>query len=210
MKYKKVVIFLLSIILIIIGILTFSNLSVLLSHTERTDNVNDLPDHQPCLVLGTSKYLIKGGINAFYSDRMHAAADAYHTHKCESFVVSGNHLNKEARRMRESLINFGVPAHLIQMDQFGARTINSVLRFKDVYGYSNGIVISQGFHNQRAIYIAKANHIHLIGFDAPKKRQYFSPLIQLREILARTRAFFEVNFYPSQLIKDEISKDKSA
>lgn len=195
MKYKKIIISLLSIILIAITILAFTNLRVLLINSQRTDKVENLPDNQPCLVLGTSKYLIKGGINAFYNDRMHAAAQAFNAHKCNSFIVSGNHLNKEARRMRDSLINLGVPANIIQMDQLGGRTISSILRFKQIYGYSKGIVISQGFHNQRAIYLAQANNIHLVGFDAPKKQQYFSPLIQLREILARTKAFFEVNFF---------------
>lgn len=194
LKYKKVIFSFFSIFWIAIAILGATNLSVLLANTQRTDKVENLPDNQACLVLGTSKYLIEGGINAFYKDRMHAAAQAFHAHKCRSFVVSGNHLNKEARRMRSSLIALGVPANIIQMDKFGARTINSVLRFQQIYGYSSGIVISQGFHNQRAIYIAQAHHMHLIGFDAPKKQKYFSPLIQLREILARTRAFFEVNF----------------
>ena len=199
MKYKKVIISFFSIFLIVIAILAFTNLSVLFTNSQRTNNVENLPNNQVCLVLGTSKYLIKGGINAFYNDRMHAAAQAFHANKCRYFIVSGNHLNKEARRMRSSLVELGVPANIIQMDQFGARTINSVLHFKNIYGYHEGIVISQGFHNQRAIYIAQANHIHLIGFDAPKKQQYFSPLIQLREILARTKAFFEVNMLPSEL-----------
>lgn len=194
MKRKKLAIYLSMPFLLGLIAIIVANLMVILTPTERIADVKKLPQHQPCLVLGTSKYLKKGGINAFYADRMEAAAMAFKFHKCANFVLSGNGRYGETKRMRLTLMRLGVPETVIQQDQKGYRTIDSIRNFKTIYGYHRGIVISQGFHNQRALYLAKLEHLSLIGFDAPKIKPYFGFFTQVREVFARARAVWDVYF----------------
>lgn len=195
--YKLISLFLLIVLIAII----YANLLVT-SHKEFThSNISNVSKEYACLVLGTSKFLSNGDVNSFYQYRMDATVEAYTAGKCSKIVVSGDNRRynyNEPEQMKQSLVAMHIPADVIFCDYAGARTLDSVLRFKYVFGQSSGIVISQEFHNERAIYIGKNNGINLTGFNAKEVDAYNGFRTKFREIFSRVRAVADIEIFHSK------------
>lgn len=186
---------------LLITVVAYANFKVMRFESLTTNNTNELKNGNVCLVLGTAKLLRSGNENQFYSNRMHAAFLAYASGKCAKFIVSGDnrhHDYNEPDMMKDSLSKLGIPTEDIYCDYAGGRTLDSVIRFKMVFGQSSGIVISQQFHNARAIYIGKSHNISLIGLNAEDPTAFSSFKTKFREIFSRTRAFFDVELFNSE------------
>ena len=127
--------------------------------------------------------------------RIEAATALYNHNKIDFIIVSGDNRNinyNEPITMYNDLISEGIPARNIILDYAGFRTLDSVVRGKAVFGQDNYTIISQSFHNQRAIYIARKKGIEAIAFNAgdPKGKQSFK--VQVREVGARMLVFFDL------------------
>lgn len=172
-----------------------SNIAVTRYGAQSTQVLDSLPSAHACLVLGTNKRLSDGRHNLFYQYRMEAAAKVYLAGKCQKIVVSGANPTasyNEPEEMKRSLMEKGVPAAAIACDYAGSRTLDSVLRFKHIFGQSSGIVISQEFHNARAIYIAQHHALQLSGFNAQDVEAYQAFKTRVREIFSKGRAVLDV------------------
>ncbi|MCC6538260.1 MAG: YdcF family protein [Bryobacterales bacterium] len=148
------------------------------------------------LVLGTARRVADGRDNLFFRFRMEAAARLYHAGKIRYILVSGDHGTKyydEPGDMREALLALGVPDAAIVRDYAGFRTLDSVVRCQRVFGVSSVIVISQRFHNERAVYIARRQGMDAVGFNARGVAVSSSPLVYAREYLARAMAMVDVH-----------------
>ena len=87
----------------------------------------------------------------------------------------------------------GVPDSIMTLDGKGFRTINSIERAKNDFGIDSLIVISQEFHNKRAIFQAQHYGIEAIGFNADDSPfRYWRIKNHLREYLARVKVVFEM------------------
>ncbi|APY07725.1 protein SanA [Winogradskyella sp. J14-2] len=156
------------------------------------DSVNDIPKNKVGLLLGTGKYAASGTINLFYKYRIDAAVMLYKSGKIEYILVSGDNSRKdynEPSDFKNDLIAKGIPEDRIFLDYAGFRTLDSVVRAKEIFGQTNFTVISQKFHNQRAVYIAKHFGIDAVGFNA--KDVYKA---SFREYLARSKASLDLVF----------------
>lgn len=152
------------------------------------------------LLLGTTPQTRIGNRqNLFYKNRIDAAVQLYKAGKIEKILVSGAEKSLEGVNevvcMRDSLVARGVDAGAIVLDGKGNRTLESVVRAVNVYGIHRFIVISQRFHNERAIY--QAEHLDLdvsgiTGFNAADVHTSTSFLIYLREYLARVKMFLDL------------------
>ena len=161
----------------------------------------DLPAVHAALVLGTSRKLGDGRENGFYRRRMAAAASLYASGKCQRLVVSGDNRTagyNEPEDMKADLIALGVPAEAIVCDYAGRRTLDSVVRFKEVFGQETGIVVSQRFHNERAVFIARHRGIELHGFNAADVDAYNGFRTRMREIASKAVAVLDVLVFRSQ------------
>lgn len=157
------------------------------------DDINTIPHRNVGLVLGTNKYLRGGRINRFYQTRIDAAAKLYHANKVDYFVVSGDNRKNnynEPKQMRADLIQAGVPPERIQPDYAGLRTLDSVLRMDKIFGHQDYTIISQRFHNERAVFLARAKGQTPIAFNADNPPVMFRVL--LREGLARVKAVWDL------------------
>ena len=132
-------------------------------------SVDDVPACQAGMVLGTSKYS-KSRPSPVQAGRIRAAAELYHAGKVKTLVVSGacrpDKFFFEAPAMKRDLMALGVPEDAIIEDNKGVRTLDSVLRMRDVFGYDGFITISQRDHCTRALYLADHHGISPIGFEA--------------------------------------------
>jgi SanA protein len=164
--------------------------------------VDALPTQKVALVLGTAKYRVGGGKNYFYTYRINATVALWRAGKIKSIIVSGDHQSKyydETTTMFNDLVNAGIPPQYITKDSLGLRTLDSIVRAKEVFHTDEYIVISQKFHLERALYIAKEKQHNAIGYVA--KDIPYTPTalkMQLREYLARAKAFLDLYILDTQ------------
>lgn len=164
------------------------------------DSVESIPPKKFALVLGTSKYG-KKGINPYFKYRIEATAALYFSGKIEKIIVSGDNSVKnydEPTDMAESLIELGVPDSVIIKDYAGFRTLDSVIRAKKVFNCQELIIVSQKFHNQRALFIANHYNIDAVALNA-RDVQSKNNFTHYREFIAKywvTLDLFMLNTQP--------------
>ena len=158
--------------------------------------VESVPAGMPALVLGTSPRMTGGEDNTYFRGRMEAAAALFKAGKASFIIVSGDNEKmsyNEPRAMRKALESRGVPGDKIVSDYAGFRTLDSVVRVKEVFRQNKVVFVSQGFHNERAICLARHHDIDAHAFNAggdpgglPGLRNW------LRERLARVRMVLDL------------------
>lgn len=155
-----------------------------------------VPETHAALVLGTSSRRANGMPNRFFGPRMTAAADLFKNGKVKALIVSGDNSRAdydEPTEMKEALVRLGVPPDRIVCDYAGFRTLDSVVRAKEVFGQTRIIIVSQRFHNERAIYLARASGIEAFGLNARDVPVAASPKTYVREKFACVKAVLDVN-----------------
>ncbi len=161
------------------------------------DDPQDIVENRVGLVLGTSKKLIGGLPNPYYSYRIKATIELYKADKIKFVLVSGDNGTRyynEPNTFKKDLIAGGIPADKIFLDFAGFRTLDSMVRAKEVFGLNSVTVISQEFHNQRAIYLAEKKGLKAIGYNAKTVSGNQGLKVQLREYLARVKVFIDLLF----------------
>ncbi len=167
----------------------------LYAHGKVYDNAHDVPHRRVGLVLGTNPKVASGYTNYYFKYRMDAAAELYKAGKVDYLLVSGdNHIKQydEPTAMRDALMQRGVPESRIVLDYAGFRTLDSIIRAREVFGQESFIVISQPFHNKRSIFIGRLNDIEVIGYnakDVARRRTWYKQM--LRESLSRVNMIID-------------------
>lgn len=160
-----------------------------------------VPPMEVALVLGCSPRTADGRPNLFFSTRIRAASALYHAGKVQRLLVSGDNGRPdydEPSAMRDALVAQGVPAAKITRDFAGFRTLDSVVRAKEVFGLERVIVVSQAFHVERAIFLARAHGLTAYGFAAADVGGPVGLKVRLREGLSRVAAVLDVHVLRSR------------
>ena len=160
-------------------------------------DTKSIPKNKVGLLLGTAKYLDKGRklVNPYYQNRIDATVELYMAGKIDYIIVSGDNSTQyynEPALMKADLIARGVPAKKIYMDNSGFRTLDSILRCRDIFGQDHITIISQAFHNQRAVFIANYKNVTAIAFNAADGNTFWDA--QFRERLARVKMVGDLIF----------------
>ena len=177
---------------------TFANYKIEKSTEEFvTDKLEILPKTKVAVVLGTAPNLVGGYQNYYFTYRIEAATKLYKSGKVTHFILSGDHGRKnynEPEAMKQALIKNGIPANVIYLDHAGFRTLDSMIRAKEIFGQNEFIVVSQEFHNARAVYIARQNGIKAFGYNAKDVNKHAGLKTNIREYFARTKVFIDSFF----------------
>ncbi len=195
---KKKSTILLLIFIISIALTFTANHSIEKNAENKTfSNASKIKKNKVGLVLGTAKFLKNGEINLYFKYRINATVELYKKGKIDFILVSGDNGNKnydEPTDFKNELIKKGIPANKIFLDYAGFRTLDSVVRAKEVFGQTSITIISQKFHNERAIYLAEKNGISAIGFNARDLSGKYGLKTKIREYFARTKAYLDILF----------------
>lgn len=154
--------------------------------------ISKIPPRETALVLGTSPRMRSGLSNPYFTSRMDATALLYHHGKIKKIIVSGEKSKgyDEPAAMKNYLVyQEGVPENIIIEDPKGFKTQTSIKNCLDVYHQNDVIIVSQGFHNLRALFYARNSGMNALGFDAQDvlaNNSYYRN--QSREFLARVVA----------------------
>ncbi|MEZ9938017.1 vancomycin high temperature exclusion protein [Vibrio breoganii] len=156
--------------------------------------VESAPARDIALILGTSKYIGRT-LNPYYTYRIDAAIELYKQQKVRGFLLSGDNAHRsynEPWTMKRDLLRAGIPEELIFLDYAGFRTLDSIVRAKQIFNLNDFTIVTQTFHCDRALFIAhyyKADAICL-GVPSPKPRSWFN--VRVREVFARIKAMLDV------------------
>jgi SanA protein len=156
-----------------------------------------IPYNKVGLLLGTSKKLGNGYANLYYTYRIDAAVRLLKEGKIKYLVISGDNSRKEYSEpedMRADLIAAGIDSSVIFLDYAGFRTFDSIVRLKKIFSQDSVTIISQQFHNERALYMARKEGINAVAFNATDVSARYGFRVQLREKLARVKVFMDYWF----------------
>jgi|SRR5579859_2398683 len=155
-------------------------------------DVGAVPFNADGLVLGTGKLIEKGRVNQHFVRRVDAAAALYHAGKVKRLILSGNKWYDEPMEMKRALLERGVPESAMVLDNYGSRTLDSVVRARDVFKCGKLTVISERFHDYRALFLCRYYGIDAIAY-APKYLPFRWMIHStVRECLARVKAVLDL------------------
>ena len=155
-----------------------------------------LPEREYGLLLGTARIVQGKYLNQYFLLRIEGAVKLYRLGKIRKIVVSGDNSRKEYNEtgdMKQALMEHGIPEKAIEMDYAGFRTLDSVLRARNLFGLRQYTVISQHFHCERAVYLAREHGLDVIGFAAEEVSPKFRLKRYFREPLARSKAWLDIH-----------------
>lgn len=171
---------------------------IIIKQTEDSilPGLSGLDGKKVALVFGTSKSTRSGSENLFFRDRIQAAAELYKTGKVKHIIVSGDNRTiyyNEPRDMLKALEIEGIPESAVTLDYAGLRTFDTVVRCKLIFGQTDVILVTQGFHAYRAQFIAQKigmnSQVYAADFDS-----YTYQGLKIREFFARAQAVADLYF----------------
>jgi SanA protein len=159
--------------------------------SKSTADVADVPHAQAAIVLGA---FVKpnGKMSAMLADRVRQADALWKAGKVDRILVSGDHHTwayDEPDTMRKELVADGVPPRVIFEDHAGFDTWASMVRARGIFGVDSAVVVTQGFHMPRALYLAREAGIDATGLTADLHPYGIQgQKSDMREIFARVKA----------------------
>ena len=194
---KRIALSLGAFLFLIVAFTIYANVRVEMVAKERIyTSVDAIPHNKVALLLGTNPRNRRGGPNSYFTNRINTASKLYHAGKVDYIIASGDNHSKrydEPTAMRDSLIAHGVPKDRIILDFAGFRTLDSVIRAKEVFGCDSLTIISQADHNARALYLAEANGIEAVAISAPLRAERRVRIrLAIRECLARDKMMLDI------------------
>jgi len=197
--WKRLVCAFVWVILLLSVFVVVSNIWVVTSTKSRIlDAVSELPEKSVALVLGTSNKLTDGSPNPYFFERIQLAADLYRHGKISQFILSGDNRSKyynEPIEMQKALVRLGVPDSLITLDYAGLRTLDSIVRSKEIFGQTKILIVTQSFHCYRALFISKFYGIDAVTLLDSPADPHESLKITIREWFARAKAVADLYIF---------------
>lgn len=146
--------------------------------------------YEVALVFGTSQFLRSGQPNPHYYGRIKLAALLYHQGSVQHLLLSGDNLSQyynEPAKMQQDLLSRGVPLEAMTLDAAGLSTFDSLKRSQEIYGLSQLLLITQGYHLPRALFIANHLGLQAEGCAADGPEWAAMRTVWLREMAARLK-----------------------
>lgn len=181
----------------------YPNFAAKLAARGRTfDDPQQVPKRSVGMVFGCDD-VVGGRENLYFRYRIDAAARLWRTGRLRCLIVSGDNQSDKARynepkKMKQALVEAGVPERLVVEDAVGVSTLDSVFNARDRFGLERVVFISQRFQNERALYLARARGLDAVAFNA---RDVAGPLgwkARLREVAARVKMWLDVRVWHTQ------------
>lgn len=150
------------------------------------------------VVLGTSKKTGPDTPNRHFENRMAAAAALYREGKVSRLLVSGyrdSDYYDETRDMIAKLEGLGVPGEALLADERGVRTLDSIVRVKEIFGFDRVVIVSDDFHVNRALFIADRCGLEAIALRSETVDYDDSRKVRMREYFARVKAVLDLYFH---------------
>lgn len=182
-------------VLVVLGV-AGANVFVLFSaQGEYTGEVEEVPRAEVAIVPG-ALVMPNGEMSAMLAARVERAAALWRAGRVEKVLVSGDHGGwdyDEPGTMREALVRLGVSPRDVFEDHAGFDTWATMVRARSIFGARDAVVVTQGFHMPRALYLADAAGLDATGLTADTRSWGRQGRISgAREVLSRLKAVVDV------------------
>ena len=200
-KFPKFLLFLLILGLLGVGILLGIDAGVRHRAQLRIltpEGAAQLQDVDCVIVLGCLVH-DNGVPSHMLEDRLKRGVALYQAGAAPKLLMSGDHGNAdydEVDAMKRYAVDAGVPSADVFMDHAGFSTYETMYRAKEVFAAEKVLIVTQGYHLYRAVYVAEALGLDAYGVDADYRQYVGQVKRDLREILARAKDFFQVIIRP--------------
>lgn len=145
------------------------------------------------------------------ADRVTTAIDLYQSKKIDQILVSGDNRHpsyNEPKAMYDYLVSRSIPSRDILIDNSGRSTYETCLRARQVFGLRRAVLVTQGFHLPRALFIANELGIDSIGMAGDLQLDNQFGYLNLREVAAEFKAWFNIRISPpAELIEKRSTPD---
>ena len=183
-------------VIALVGVIAGCNIWIIsVTGSKVADSLEEIPISKVGLVLGTSNKVKGGGGNPFFTTRIEQAAALYHAGKVKHLLVSGDNQTvyyNEPKAMLEALVSKGVPEESITLDYAGFRTLDSIVRCKEIFGATNITIITQKFHAFRALFISQYYGLDAVAMPTNSMPVSITFKVWVREIIARPKAVLDL------------------
>ncbi len=185
-------------VLLLVTAVAGCNLWVVVSTRSRVfDSAAAIEPREVGVVLGTSKKTGPDTPNRHFENRMAAAASLFREGKVKRLLVSGyrdSDYYDETRDMITKLKELGVPGEALLADERGVRTLDSIVRVKEIFGFDRVVIVSDDFHVNRALFIADHSGLAAIALRSETVDYGDSRKVRMREFFARVKAVLDLYF----------------
>ncbi|WP_224362516.1 SanA/YdcF family protein [Hyalangium versicolor] len=179
--------------LAVLGVLALSRF-VQTRYQDRIVPLSTAPEAPVVLVFGAG--LAPGGVpSAVLAQRLDTAIALWKAGKARAVLVSGDNSDRfhdETHAMRRYMLERGLPEQAVLGDDSGLSTYDSCVRAFTVFQVRKALLVTQGFHLPRALYIANSVGMDAWGVAAdegrPSTRRYL-----VREMFSRVLALAMVH-----------------
>lgn len=178
------------------SLILITNIWVVNSTADKVySEANSLPTNDVAVVLGTSHKLVTGQPNPFFEYRIKMAVTLYETGKAKHFILSGDNRTKyynEPMEMKKALVKHGVPDSVITLDYAGLRTLDTIVRCKEIFGQNTVTIITQPFHCYRALFISNYYDMDAVAVMTEDPNPESGMRVYVREYFARAIAVLDL------------------
>ncbi len=178
-------------------------------------SMTEIPVENPpriAIVFGTKVWDDKSPSPVLY-DRVVTAVELYRAGRVEKILMSGDNPTEsynEPTAMKETAVKLGVPEGDVVLDFAGRRTYDTCFRAKEIFEVKKAILVTQEFHQARALYLCNNLGIDSIGITADRRQYEGGKYWSFREFFSVASAWFEINFLPFEPIhgqKEQIEQN---
>jgi SanA protein len=162
----------------------------------KTFSQDDVPARRVAIVFG-AQVRRDGTPSAVLRDRVQTAVALYQSGKVEKVLMSGDNRFEdynEPESMRQYALSLGMPDSDIVLDYAGRRTYDTCYRAKEIFGVDSAILVTQGFHLPRSLFLCKAFGIDVAGVES--ENYYYLKRSRLiwntRELFATVQSLLDV------------------
>lgn len=214
MKKTRIIIYTLIVLLILVfgihGFVVFSGGKLLNNQVSQAldgkgyteaDIKSLMKDHENAdciLVLGAGVYS-DGTPTPMLKDRLDRGIQLYKLKLAPKILLSGDNGQVEYNEVAVMLsyaLEQGIPEEDIFLDHAGFSTYESMYRAKAIFNVKKALVVTQKYHEFRALYIGKRLGLDVIGISANDTSYSGNIYREIREVLAREKDFFQCIFKP--------------
>ncbi len=162
------------------------------------------------IVFGASVYG-NGDLSPILEDRVDTAIELYRARKVDRILVSGDNRHasyNEPKAMQEYLVTHAVAPQDVVVDYGGRSTYETCMRAKDVFGLQRAVLVSQGYHLPRALYIANNLGLDTVGMAGDLRLKPKADYQSFREWAAEVKAFLNLKYFPPDVLLGDMKPIK--
>jgi vancomycin permeability regulator SanA len=181
-------------------------------HSQTGDKIQksmtEIPAEEPkrvAIVFGARVWDTGVPSNSLY-DRVLTGVELYRAGRVKKLLMSGDRQDEnydEPAAMKKLALELGVAESDIILDNDGKRTYDTCDRAREIFEAKKAILVTQDYHQPRALYLCNSLGIDSIGITANRRTYEGEKYYHFREFFSVASAWFEINILSPNVAKGE-------